>query len=200
MLLFGLTAALPQNAHAANYIFGQAADGYAWRVAVKDSSAAIWDAPPENCKWTRMEYNGLQFSRGEVFTSGADNVQVLSDWMVVCGVTLYPLTFNGHQLTLWLGAGNDRYWGVANGNRVAVDGQDGADDITNFQGWETHGSAGDDKLMGTTGDWIMGGPGNDTIRISYNTTADTIDGGSGTDSRCGGGASYVFNVEQFCSW
>jgi Ca2+-binding RTX toxin-like protein len=83
-----------------------------------------------------------------------------------------------HSDTLFGGNGNDLILGGAGYNRV-------------------NGNAGDDTVVGksTTGDWLLGGQGNDSIDATHSTGhnilngnlgADTIHAGSGGDSLRGG--------------
>lgn len=102
------------------------------------------------------------------------------------------------------GAGNDTITG-ATGSNVLHGGQ-GADSITGGAGFnQINGNRGADTIVGRSqsGDWLLGGQGNDVIDASGSTGrnfvngnlgADTITGGSGADTLLGGQGDDVIHA------
>lgn len=102
----------------------------------------------------------------------------------------------GSNVNVIGGAADDTIAAIAGAN--VLQGADGNDSITGGTGFDrVNGNKGDDVIVGhsLTGDWLLGGQGNDVINafqsvghniLNGNLGADTLSGGSGGDSLRGG--------------
>ena len=108
-------------------------------------------------------------------------------------------------------SGADSIVGADNQHNV-IHGGDGADSIVGGSGFnQINGNQGDDTIVGhsTTGDWLLGGQGHDSIDasgstgnniINGNLGNDTLIGGSGADTLRGGQGDDVIHAGSGNQW
>lgn len=139
----------------------------------------------------------LERNTGICFGSGDDTLNVLTvNQTVHCGssaLNLKPFPYNGYQLTIRTGSGNDSI--TTGSGRNLVYAGNGNDIVTHNGNNETrvYGGGGNDTIQAR--DYTDGGSGNDQL-IDFGGDADRIIGGSGNDNiytcgsaviRCGSG-------------
>jgi Ca2+-binding RTX toxin-like protein len=121
-------------------------------------------------------------------------VRVATSW---CGITLQPIQQNGHFFQIYGGAGDDAISGPnssgPSGNGNWIFGEGGNDTLYMGPGGsEADGGPGNDKIYGTdnTSDILLGGTGNDTLCEHSSSLPLVQRGGDGFDTACSPGASH----------
>src|SRR5262249_34845459 len=116
-------------------------------------------------------------------TSDAEDIVVVQQQNRWCDAVLYPLTTNGHKLTIRGGGGNDAIGGGT--LTYAAYGDSGNDTLALWSGAFLYGGDGNDRLSSTWGSLMYGENGDDKLCSASGTFAGVMDGGAGNDNYCG---------------
>jgi len=114
-------------------------------------------------------------------TYGADNVAVASDGSVIYDCEIFRISLGKASVIEIHNTGNDEVEGSDESDSIFADG--GNDSLYGNKGDDTlRGGGGDDYLTGDAGtDTLMGAMGDDNLRDGSDLSADTLNGGAGSD-------------------